>query len=219
MLSVMANAATAIKNSWLWRKLFSSPTTQGGHQYLIPVVCRLDYILSELIQETPVPNDYQLLSAFQVQQLASQLHHGIIPSLKELVEAFPDGTESPEAKHLLLRYMYFLNQAGEYGKMRSEQLSLVLQLQSRESLLHHLKNVHSKYSPGSSEAREFRSCTLYLQNAIEEMEKALLPLLENDSSKGEAIYIRSTGRWHSWTSKAWQWLNRHLGIEAAAYSR
>lgn len=219
MLSVMANAATVIKNSWLWRKLFSSSTTQSGTPYLIPVVYRLDYILSELIQETPVPNDYQLLSAFQVQQLASQLQHGIIPPLQELIDAFPDGTEAPDTKHLLLRYMYFLNKAGDLGKMRSEQLNLILQLQSRESLLHHLQNVHAKYSPGSPEAKEFKSCVIYLQSAILEMKKALLPLLENDPSHGEIIYLSSTGRLHSWASKAWHWLNRNLGIEASAYSR
>jgi hypothetical protein len=212
MLSVVANAATALKIFWLWRHLFASQAEQMKQEhYLVSLVCRFDYILNELIHETPIPNEYQVLSSFQVQQLASQVQHGIIPSLQELTDAFPDGTESPEAKHLLIRYIYFLNRAGEMGKLRSEQLNLTLQLQSRESLLSHLKGVYAKYQPESHEAKEFRNCALYLQNAIYEMEQALIPLLEQDPSQGEIIYLKSN-RYQLWGYKAWQWLNRFLGI-------
>lgn len=213
MFSSFTNAATAIREFWLWRPLFTQQETQPVRKgHLMPIVFRFHDLLSELIQDSPVPNEYQLLNALQIQQLACQLQKGIIPALQELMEAFPNGTDTAEAKHLLIRYIYFLSQAGDAGRLRSEQLQLLVQLQSRKNMKHHLEAVCTKYKPASPEAKEFRSCISYIQTSIQEMELVLEPLLEQDPSRGGTIRLHHR---YGWAIKLWHWLNRSLGIEPA----
>lgn len=213
MFSNLTNAATAIRDFWLWRPLFTQKEThtiRKGH--LMPLVFRFQDLLSELIHDLPMPSEAQLLNSLQIQQLAGQLQKGVIPSLYELAEAFPNGTETAEAKHLLIRYIYFLSQAGDAGRLRCEQLQLFVQLQSRKNMKSHLEAVHAKYQPNSPEAKEFRSCIGYVRTSIHEMEQALQPLLEQDPSGGNAIRLHQR---YGWAVKLWRWLNRSLGIEPA----
>lgn len=215
MFSNFADAAMAFRQFWLWRPLFAQdaenePVLRKGH--IKPLVFRFNDVLTELIENSAAPSEFQLLNALQIQQLAGQLQKGIIPSLQHLAEAFPNGTDTPEAKHLLIRYVYFLSQAGEEGRLRCEQLHLVLQLQSRRNMQSHLESVYSKYQPGTHEAKEFRNCISYLRSSIREMEQALQPLLDQDPSRGNTIRLNRRG---NWPLKLWQWLNHHLGIEPA----
>jgi hypothetical protein len=203
MFSDMSNAATALRNFWLWKCLFSrheAPVCGGG--MIVPLISRYDLLLNDLINQNPVMSEFHLAYVQHVQRLARQLQKGIIPSLQELADAFPEGADTMEAKHLLLRYTYFLNHAGKLGRMRGEQLNLLIQLRSRESLLRHMAHICTKYSADSIEGREFRSCVSYLKNTLREIEQVLIPLLEEDPSHGETIDLKWADR-YQWFSKFW----------------
>jgi hypothetical protein len=211
MFSDMSNAATALRNFWLWKRFFAkdSAPVSGGHM-IIPLISRYDLLLNDLIHQSPiVMSEFQLMYVQHIQALAKQLQRGIIPSLQELADAFPNGTDTPEAKYLLLRYTFFLNQAGKLGRLRGEQLNLLIQLRSRESLLRHMTHTCSKYTPNSTEAREFRSCASYLKSTLQEIEQLLAPLLEEDPSHGETISLKWADR-YLWLTKAWRSLKSKL---------
>jgi hypothetical protein len=215
MIKTMAEAATALQNFWLWKDWFSSKNQPiPEERAIIPLISRYDLLLNELILENPMLTEFQLLYVQHVQQLAKQLQQGMIPSLMELANAFPEGTDSPEAKHLLLRYTYFLNQTGKLGRLRGEQLTLLIRLRSRENLLRHMEYIGAKYQADSKEAQELKRCTSHLQEAAKEIEQLLRPLLDSDPSHGGTIHLHWQGR-YDWLNRAWHWCKRGFSLSLA----
>ncbi len=141
-----------------------------------------------------------------VQQVACQIHKGVIPGLLELAEVFPANPEDTQSRQLLNRFSYFLNQAGELGEMRSEQLRLAMGLRSRKNKLCQLQSLIQRCESHTNKSRELNQHIYYVNQLIQETENMLIPLLAEDPSRGESILLNAQNQAYPvWLQKLFRW--------------
>lgn len=124
-----------------------------------------------------------------VQAVASQIRAGVIPALLDLAEALPVDAASPQAKQILERFHYFLNQAGTLGDIRGQQLRLAMGLRNRKYMLRQLQGINQR---DESQAIKKSQSSLHIRALlalIDETEQALIPLLREDPSRGKCIWL------------------------------
>lgn len=138
-----------------------------------------DFINDSHDQTAPEP-----AGARKLQTLVSQLQHGRIPGLDDLLRDFPVNLDSPEARQMLARYAYFLNQAGPVGRQRAEQLGLALHIRGRQNLLKKMEDLAEGLNPDSQEALILQGNILAVRNAVSELVGLLAQFIENDATRG-----------------------------------
>lgn len=200
---IVEASSKAVQRFPLWRQWFPGQPPAVGQDFMVPLVCYYDDILSTLIHEFPTAEDFQAYGVAQVQYLAAQLKEGVIPSIEDLLDTFPQAASS-ESRHLLVRYAYFLNRAGEQGRLRSDQLNLALQLRIREKMCEQIEQLCVRYDPSAPEVREYATCVAHLRSIMDEIEQTLLPLLEKDPSHGGTLRIQA--------DPLWPWLRPFSGV-------
>jgi hypothetical protein len=160
-----------------------------------------DFLLRQWIYENPLFMELEPEDGQRLQMLANDLHRGHLPALPELAEAFPENAESPINRHRLIRYIYFLNQVGPLGRLRGEQLTLMLRIQNHELLLKTLSIRHQESQKDSPDHQQLHLRLTVLRDALNEMIVQFERLLEQDPSSGSAISIKKLNarkNRHSW---------------------
>lgn len=192
MISDFSNAATLLQDLWQWQRLLVALETKSLPQstLLSKYVNLTDTVSPRAGQQSAIISRLQFLSGGATQQLAQVLQKGRLPSLRALIYSFPSNATIHEIKHMLVRYSFFLNQSGEVGKLRAEQLNTLIQYQSKKDMLEHLERVRDKFESESREARDLQTCIGYLESTIEEMNRVIHDLLEKDPSHGQSIQLK-----------------------------
>lgn len=201
-------------NAVMLQRLFSQLLEQSGepegnclNRFLRTITRRDQERLSRFIEENPLLLFGEPEVVQSVQLVACQIQRGVIPALVELAQAFPPDPENPQARQMLHRFTYFLNQAGELGEMRGEQLRLALGLRSRKNMLRHLDALSQRFETYSGRSWELSQRKHYLIRIISETENALIPLLAEDPCRGESIYLNAHKQaYPRWMQKALRWL-------------
>lgn len=196
------------------QRLFSQLFEQSGEQegnclnhFLRTVTRRDQERLNRFIEENPLLLFGEPDVTQPVQLVACRIQRGVIPALLELAQAFPADPENPQARQMLHRFTYFLNQAGELGEMRGEQLRLALGLRSRKNMLRHLDALSQRFETYSGRSCELSQRKLYLNRLIKETENALIPLLAEDPCRGDSIYLNTRKQaYPRWLQKTLRWL-------------
>ncbi len=193
--------------SQLCRQIFTLPDRRNPLTNFLQTIAHRDEAnLLRFIEANPVLLIGESDETEVVQTVACQIHRGVIPALTDLAQVFPADPETPQARHLLNRFTYFLNQAGTLGEMRGEQLRLALGLRSRKYMLRHLENLTQRYETHTSNNRQISEHHHYLCQLIKETERALIPLLADDPSVGKSIHLNAQKQaYPNWLQKVLRW--------------
>lgn len=200
-------ASGLMRASQLWRHLFTLAQPRNTIKgFLHAIAHREPENLMRFIEANPLLFIGEPEEAEAVQTVAVQIHRGVIPALTDLAQVFPADPETPQARQLLNRFTYFLNQAGELGAMRGEQLRLALGLRSRKYMLRHLENLTQRYEVHTTKNRQISEHHQYLCQLIQETEKALIPLLAGDPCIGKSIHLNASQQaYPNWLQKVLRW--------------
>jgi len=191
---------------------------ENWQRHFLQTVARQDHeSLNRFMEENPLLVAGEPRETEPVQLVACQIQRGVIPGLIDLAREFPADAESPQARQLLHRFTYFLNQAGELGEMRSEQLRLALGLRKRKILLRHLEILGEHPEAHTHKRQDLRQHQHYLARLIKETENALIPLLAGDPCRGDSIHLNARKQaYPCWMQKTLRWLEAFRQYQHAA---
>ena len=192
----------------VWHQFTQRPLPISARTLLIPLTnthrCSTvsPHGLQTFLERNPLLVPHKSNIAHAIQPLLEHIEKGVIPPLPDLVRYFPANDDSRHARQLLERVTYFLSETGEAGRLRSEQLRVALQLKRRKKQHLQIQDAYFRYNWDGGKAKEISASLRHLETIIEQTEGLLIPLLEQDPSRGDAILLNppvpSLKKWLSW---------------------